>query len=277
MKILLWLAALGLSAAQIASAACSSADLKALEALDRAWGVASESGDKAALEKIYADDFLDLALDNAGIGRTQSIAGAVADAAANRGKPATTKTVPDYYVIHCTAGGAVITHRNVVTGTAADGKPWTQYRRSVHTLERRAAGWQVVSNSGHALDDAGQLYYLEHEWNTADVNLDAAWYERNLAHDYSGVSSRTGALSDKAADVAEVQAPKSRLSSAVLSELAVRVDGRTAIVTGVNHVKGTDEKNQAFERRVRFTDTFIKRDGRWLVWATQGITIADQK
>ncbi len=39
-----------------------------------------------------------------------------------------------------------------------------------------------------------------------------------------------------------------------------RYDGNTAIVTGVNHVKGRDDKNQPFDLRVRFT---IKRDGRW--------------
>jgi ketosteroid isomerase-like protein len=45
------------------------------------------------------------------------------------------------------------------------------------------------------------------------------------------------------------------------------------IVTGINEVKGKDEQGQAFSRRTRFTDTYIKRDGRWQVWATQGTLI----
>ncbi len=53
----------------------------------------------------------------------------------------------------------------------------------------------------------------------------------------------------------------------------IRVDGNVAVVTGVNHVKGRDEKNQPFDYRLRFTDTFIKRDRRWQVWATQGTRI----
>ena len=52
-----------------------------------------------------------------------------------------------------------------------------------------------------------------------------------------------------------------------------RVDGNAAVVTGINHVRGKDDKGVAFDRRTRFTDTFIKRDGRWLVWATQGTLI----
>jgi hypothetical protein len=41
----------------------------------------------------------------------------------------------------------------------------------------------------------------------------------------------------------------------------------------VNHVKGKDDKGVAFDRWIRFTDTFVKRDGRWLVWATQGTEV----
>ena len=37
---------------------CSDSDKKALEAFDTAWGVASVSGDRAALMNIYADDYM---------------------------------------------------------------------------------------------------------------------------------------------------------------------------------------------------------------------------
>lgn len=277
MKMLMPIVLLGIGAARVASAECSSADIKALEAFDRAWGVAAESGDQAALEKIYADDFSDLALADIGADRTHAIAGAVTNAAKNKGKPATMNTVPDHYSIRCSAGAAVITHRNVISGTGEDGKAWTNYRRSVHVLEKRKSGWQVVTNAGHPLDDAGQLLYMEMDWNDADLKRDVSWYEKNLAHDYSGVSSRTGSISDKADDVADARAPKTKLLSAELSDLDARVSRDTAVVTGVNHVKGTDDKGQAFDRRVRFTDTFIRRDGRWQVWATQGTPVVDKK
>jgi ketosteroid isomerase-like protein len=276
-RLLLPIALLGLSAMQAAGAACSSADVKALEAWDRAWGVASESGDMAALEKIYADDFMDLSMDAAGRDRAQTLAGIAANAAANRAKPATEKTVPDHYAFQCSANGAVITHRNTITGTDVDGKPFTEYRRSVHVLEKRKGNWQVVSNAGHKLADAGQLYYMELDWNDADLNNDVSWYERNLANDFSGVSSGSGALSGKAEEIADMRSPKRKLASAVLSDFDVRVSGNTAVVTGVNHVTGTDDKNQAFDRRFRFTDTFVRRDGRWQVWATQATIVADKK
>lgn len=66
---------------------------------------------------------------------------------------------------------------------------------------------------------------------------------------------------------------KSVVESIELSETSVRVDGNMAVVTGVNRVRGRDEQGRPFDRRIRFTDTFIQRDGHWQVWATQGTTI----
>jgi len=48
---------------------------------------------------------------------------------------------------------------------------------------------------------------------------------------------------------------------------------QAAIVTGVNHVKGKDDKAVPYDLKVRFTDTWIKRDGHWQAWATQGTRI----
>ena len=53
----------------------------------------------------------------------------------------------------------------------------------------------------------------------------------------------------------------------------VRLEGNTGIITGVYHLKGRDEKGQALDRRIRFTDVYVKRDGRWLVLASQGTPI----
>lgn len=193
-------------------------------------------------------------------------------AEANRSNPNAPKTVSDHYVITCSGNSATITHRNSTT-EMYEGKQTTTYSRSIHFLEKRNGKWLVVSNVNHMLDDASTLRYLEAEWNDADMNHDVAWFERNYDSEFTGVSSRTGALSHKKEDIEEAKNSKIKMESLVLSDLSVRVEGDAAVVTGVNHVKGRDEKNVAFDRTIRFTDTFIKRDGRWLVWATQGTEI----
>jgi ketosteroid isomerase-like protein len=254
-----------------AFAQCPEADQKKLEQLDRAWSDAADHGDRAQLQGIYADDFAGLSVTGS-LGKTETIDTAVRDAerARTSGRPAP-KVVHDYYMIGCTPATATITHRNITT-TMLDGKEKTAYSRSVHFLEKRADRWQVVSTAGNPLGDAAVLLYMEREWNDADLARDYAWHERNYSDDFSGISSRTGALSTKSEDI--TSSKKGALKSAKLSELDVRVEGDNAVVTGINHVTGTDDKGAAFDRKVRFTDTFVKRDGRWLVWATQGTTIS---
>lgn len=272
MKRLLAVTVAGLLISGLAHAECSDAERRALEALDRSWAEAGRTGDRATLEKIYADDFADLSPGDR-TDRAKAIADTMEDFEYARAHPQdVVRNTYDHYLIHCTPNTAMITHRVVISGTDA-GKPWSEQRRSVHMLEKRGGTWQVVANAGHALDDAGELRYLEYDWNDADIRRDTAWFERHYAGDYSGVSSRNGSLSGKAEDIADIKAGKRKTTWAQLSDLDVRVDGDAAVVTGINHVRGTDDKGQPFDRRVRFTDTFVKRDGQWQVWASQGTLI----
>ena len=247
------------------------ADHSAIEAFDRAWGDAGRKGDRAALMAIYADDY-------AGIpdmqNKAQTIDATMKTFEANRANPdLADKISHDNYMITCTNTSAVITHRNIVTTRNAGGKDETFWTRSVHFLEKRGGKWQVVGNAGNGVDEYAMLEYMERDWNTADKNRDFAWFEKNFASDYSNISSGSGKLYTKSEELAEMKNDKRVVESAVLSELNIRIDGNTAIVTGVNHVMGRDDKAQPMNYRLRFTDTFIKRDGRWQVWATQGTRI----
>lgn len=260
------------AAAAPAFAQCSDADKKALEAFDRSWADATTRGDRTALHAIMADDYQGL-----GPAATQAKA-TVIDAAfraaeRNRANPAEApRNVYDSYSITCSPNTATITHRNIST-VRVDGKDQSFHSRSVHVLEKRGGRWQVVANAGHPLDDQGVLAYMEREWNDAVLKRDVSWFERNYASDMTEISSRTGALANKIQAVADVRTDKAVLQSLDLSDLNVRVEGNTAVVTGVNHVLGRDAQGKALDQRVRFTDVFIKRDGRWQVWATQGTTI----
>ncbi|HXV86914.1 MAG TPA: nuclear transport factor 2 family protein [Gemmatimonadales bacterium] len=253
-------------------AQCSDADRKALEQFDRAWGDATTRGDRAALQRIIADDFAGAGI-NGTVGKAATIDGAVATAERNRASPqAVPSTTYDNYIITCTPNSATVTHRNTTVSTAG-GREQTSYSRSVHVLEKRSGAWVVVGNAGHALDDAAVLLYLENDWNQAFMSKDAAWFERNYAPDVTEVDAQTGALRGKADAIAAVKADRAVLESLELSAMNVRTEGNTAIVTGVNRVRGKDEKGAPMDIRVRFTDTFVKRDGRWMIWATHGTRI----
>ena len=272
MRRILAVSILILAASKLAFSQCSEADKKKLEEFDRAWGEASQRGDRAFLQNVFADDYMDTSPGGM-LNKAQSIDNAFKQAERNRANPQNVAKVTwDHYIITCTPNTATITHRNVIT-TNVSGKEQTSYSRSIHILEKRGDRWQVVSNAGHSLSDAGILLYMEQEWNDAGLTRNVTWFERNFAHDYTGVSSRTGALTSKMEEIEDLKNSKRTLESLELSDRNVRVEGNMAVVVGVNHVKGRDENGKPFYRRYRYTDTFIKRDGRWLVWATQGTLI----
>lgn len=270
-SLLMALLILGVVSAPLA-AQCSDAEKAKLQEFDRAWGDASTRGDRAALQTFLADDYAATTL----LGTTTkatAIDEAARAAEQSRANPqGAPKVSADNFVVTCTPTTAVVTHRNIVV-TTANAKEQTSYSRSVHVLEKRGGRWQVVGNTGHALNDAAQLLYMENEWNEAAKKRDASWFERNYADDVTEISSRTGARLNKAEAIQQMKADRSTMEWAELSEMNVRMEGNTAIVTGVNRVKGKDEKGRPFDMRVRFTDAFVKRDGRWLVWATQGTVV----
>ena len=249
---------------------CSSADKKALEAYDRAWGDSATKGDRAALEQIYASDYMGMTLGNT-LNRADTIDAAVRDAEKTRGTPQPVVT-HDYYIINCTPNSATITHRNV-TVINEDGHSRTNYSRSVHFLEKRNSRWQVVANAGNPLGDAAQVMYLEQEWNDADMSGNSSWFDKNFASDMTNISSRTGKLTNKTEEMADFKSRKDVTSWAELSDLNARKEGDTVVVTGINRVKGKDGEGKAFDRRVAFTDVWIKRDSRWQVLATQGTDV----
>jgi ketosteroid isomerase-like protein len=253
---------------------CTNAEKARLQAFDKSWGEAATSGDRAQLQTVYAADYYGATL-NGTDDKTSAVDAAVnaAERTKASGKSAPPTTY-DNYIITCTPVTAVITHRNSTTASV-NGHDETSFSRSVHFMEKRAGRWQVVGNAGHPLTDASVLLYLENDWNEASKRKDVAWFERNYAADASDVLSRNGTLQTKSEAIASMKTDKTVLESLELSEMSPRVEGNAAIVTGVIRVRGRDEQSKAFDRRVRFTDTFIKRDGRWQVWASQGTLIPE--
>jgi ketosteroid isomerase-like protein len=118
-------------------------------------------------------------------------------------------------------------------------------------------------------DDKTIIMRLEQEWLAAIKAHDISWFEQNFAEDCTEVSSGDGALKTKEQDIADFKADKTVFDSLEFSDLRFRAEGNTAIVNGITHIVGKDDQGQPFDVRLRFTDTWIKRNGRWQVWAAQ--------
>jgi ketosteroid isomerase-like protein len=116
-----------------------------------------------------------------------------------------------------------------------------------------------------------ELLKLENDWNTATEKKDVVFLDKLYADEYFSTDSE-GVIITKAQDLAQVKA-SSTASPFALSDMKVRVYGDTAVVTGVNTVHWTVNGKERLGP-IRFTDVFVKRDGRWQVVASHGSKVA---
>ena len=109
--------------------------------------------------------------------------------------------------------------------------------------------------------DSTKIIAMEHLWNRAELNNDAKAVRLLLADDFV-MTVAEGVLYNKAQILASVADKSYRPEILQSIGLVVHSYGNTAVVTGAFHEKGVD-KGKPWERRGRFTDTWMNLSGRW--------------
>jgi len=115
--------------------------------------------------------------------------------------------------------------------------------------------------------DKSLLLALESAWNQAEIHHDAAAASAILADNFISVDHH-GAMQNRAQYLADVKDLSFNPEEISNSNPTVYLYGDTAIVTSVYRTKGTDNK-KSFVHHGRFTDTWIKRNGKWQCIADQ--------
>ena len=95
-----------------------------------------------------------------------------------------------------------------------------------------------------------------------------------LQHLFGRKANSTAAVYD--AIVASARQPKFYADMGVPDTL----DGRFDMIVlhlflVLDRMKGKDEKGAAYDRKIRYIDTWIKRDGHWLALASAGANIKE--
>lgn len=101
-----------------------------------------------------------------------------------------------------------------------------------------------------------ELSKLENEWIRANIKADKKALERILADEYRGVAG-DGTEQTKADYIATVQ-PDRTARSWSSEDVTLEFEGDKAVISGVLIWNSTDGT-----RRYRFTDSFVRREGRW--------------
>jgi uncharacterized protein (TIGR02246 family) len=112
---------------------------------------------------------------------------------------------------------------------------------------------------------------IEQDALTALLKRDAVAFAKVFAED-AVLTTPDGGIETKAQVVADVKSGDLTLQSSTISEMKVRVYGDAAVATYITTDKGKF-KGQEIDGRFRWTDTFVRRGGAWLLVAGHGTPI----
>lgn len=115
------------------------------------------------------------------------------------------------------------------------------------------------------------LIELERGWNDAVYRQDADFVAGLLADEFVATYD-DGSRGDKAREVALVAAFNQQVISAVQDEFRVAVYDDTAVVWFTLHLVGMRQGQEA-ELTLRYTDVWVRRDGRWQCVSTHSTRV----
>ncbi len=109
--------------------------------------------------------------------------------------------------------------------------------------------------------DKSLILALEGAWNQAEIHHDAAAASAILADTFISVDHH-GTLLSRSQYLNDMKDQSFKPEEIANSDTSVYLYGDVAIVTSVYRTRGTDD-GKPFSHHGRFTDTWIKQNGKW--------------
>jgi ketosteroid isomerase-like protein len=121
-----------------------------------------------------------------------------------------------------------------------------------------------------------ELMKMEQDMSNALIKADAAAIEKMIAEDCF-LTAPDGTTQNKAQFMADVKSGDLKIQSQKIADMKVHGANADAVfVTYVTTDKGT-YKGKDISGQFRWTDVFVKRDGRWMLVASQGTGVDEPK
>jgi ketosteroid isomerase-like protein len=124
-----------------------------------------------------------------------------------------------------------------------------------------AAVLPSIAQEGSRKGEEGQILALENAWNAAELQHDPGALDQLLTDDFV-ITEPDGTLQTKKEHMTSTKDKSYHYDLLVSEDFRIKVYGTVGVVTGTYHEKGK-YKGKAFDRRGRFTDTWIKLNGMW--------------
>jgi ketosteroid isomerase-like protein len=121
-----------------------------------------------------------------------------------------------------------------------------------------------------------ELLSIQKQWADARVKPDIAYLEHLYAKEFR-VQDIRGDVNSREDDIAMFREHRITPQFVRDEDMNVRVYGETAVVTGIENVGGTygsgPRKGQFAQFSIRFSNVFVRRDGRWQLVLHHGTAI----
>ena len=147
---------------------------------------------------------------------------------------------------------------------------WT--RRLLGLLVAAACAVDVAAQRAPVRPDRELLIEIEHAWNDAVYSKKIAVVENILAEEFIGTYA-DGSRGDKARELALIRDFDQQVESARQDDFTVQVYGDAAVVWFTLRLVGLRQGQRA-EVSYRYTDVFVRRDGRWQCVSSHSTRIA---
>jgi ketosteroid isomerase-like protein len=122
-----------------------------------------------------------------------------------------------------------------------------------------------------------ELVKLENDWSQAAMKRDGAALKQFYADEYVFTDS-DGTTSAKTQEIANLSTGAFRLTAYKFEDMKVRVYGEVAVVTGRNTITGFwEDIKRDISGPYRFTDIFVKRNGRWQCVTSQSSRVVEKE
>jgi uncharacterized protein (TIGR02246 family) len=115
------------------------------------------------------------------------------------------------------------------------------------------------------------LLQIERDWTNALLKSDIAFLEKTLGKEW--IANLDGQVLSKKQDLAELKAKTLKFESMAFSDMKAIVLGETAIVNGLDTEKSS-YRGKDTSGKYRWTDIFVKRDGRWQCVVTHSTKVS---
>ncbi len=156
-------------------------------------------------------------------------------------------------------------------------RDWKRQEQTWEGSTDNGASWKhwataVFEKPDGPVSDEQELIRLATAWENCLVTRDVATLDRLWAEEYTS-GTPDGKVRSKKQELAEIQSDDHKIVAATCEDLQARVYGDTGVTTGIAVEKGY-YKDVDISGRYRFTDTWVKRDGRWQCVATHASKVA---